>query len=178
MGPGRSALWQEDSAAKVREGGSKLELFGLQLVFCGLCILGLLVYGTLSGTLVWAWLWRWGLLSLLSVFLVTVDLAGMTPVLKSGTHKERGFRIAIDTDRCAGEGTCIAVCPRGCFALDAVQRKVNIASGWRCVQCGACVVQCPCDALSFVGPAGETLPPETIRTYKLNLMGKRAEPGD
>jgi ferredoxin len=43
-----------------------------------------------------------------------------------------------------------------------------------CVQCGACVVQCPEDALAFVTPSGQRIPPETIRTYKLNLLGRRA----
>jgi ferredoxin len=43
----------------------------------------------------------------------------------------------------------------------------------RCVQCGACIVQCPFDALCFIGPKGETLSPETIRKFKLNMMGHR-----
>jgi len=42
-----------------------------------------------------------------------------------------------------------------------------------CVQCGACIVQCPCDALFFQSPKGEIIFPESIRKFKLNLMGKR-----
>lgn len=154
---------------------------GLQLILWGLCLVGLVVYAVLSGTLAWAWLWRWGLLALVLVILVTVDLTGMTPVYKSGTHEERAFRIALDPACCIGCGVCVRVCPRGCFVVDAqgpgaAPGKAAMPGSSRCVQCGACVVQCPSDALSFVGPAGEVLAPETVRRFKLNLMGKRTQP--
>jgi len=48
----------------------------------------------------------------------------------------------------------------------------------RCVQCGACVVQCPGDALSLRGPGGEILSPETLREHKLDMMGVRARGKD
>ena len=41
------------------------------------------------------------------------------------------------------------------------------------MQCGACVVQCPFDALFFQSPDGQVLTPETVRRFKLNLMGHR-----
>jgi len=41
------------------------------------------------------------------------------------------------------------------------------------VKCGACIVQCPGDALCFSDPHGNKIPPEVIRRFKLNLMGKR-----
>lgn len=47
----------------------------------------------------------------------------------------------------------------------------------RCERCGACIVQCPTDALAFVTPAGKRIPPEEIRRYKLNLMGRRMREG-
>jgi ferredoxin len=43
----------------------------------------------------------------------------------------------------------------------------------QCVQCGACIVQCPFDALHFRGPKGKIVPPEVIRRFKLNLLGGR-----
>jgi NAD-dependent dihydropyrimidine dehydrogenase PreA subunit len=158
-------------------GGRRLpfEQGGLQIALWGLCLLGLVVYASLAGTLVWVWLWRWGLLSLVLVVLVAVDLTGMTPVYKSGTHEDRRFRIALDVERCVGDGACERVCPRNCFVLDVERGKATMPHALRCVQCGACIVQCPGDALSFVGPAGEVLAPETIRRYKLNMMGKRAQ---
>jgi len=48
----------------------------------------------------------------------------------------------------------------------------------RCEQCGACIVQCPTDALAFVPPGGEQVPPEAIRRYKLNLLGRRGRSDD
>jgi ferredoxin len=41
------------------------------------------------------------------------------------------------------------------------------------VQCGACIVQCPFDALSFAAPDGTHVAPEVIREFKLNLLGSR-----
>jgi NAD-dependent dihydropyrimidine dehydrogenase PreA subunit len=147
---------------------------GLQLILWVLCVVGLAGFAALSGNLTWAWLWRWGLLALVLVVLVTIDLTGMTPVTKSGTHEDRLFRVVLDVDSCAGEGTCEQVCPRGCFVRDPVRGKADMPGSERCVRCGACVVQCPCDALSFVGPADEVIDPATVRRFKLNLMGKRA----
>ena len=145
----------------------------LQLVLWVLSAIGLVLYGRLAGTFSWPWLWRWALLMLALVVLVTVDLAGMTPVLKSATHEERLFRVALDRERCVGEGACTQVCPRECFELDRSSGKATIPGALRCVQCGACVVQCPTDALSFVGPKGQVVAPDSIRRHKLDLMGKR-----
>jgi hypothetical protein len=37
-------------------------------------------------------------------------------------------------------------------------------------------VQCPYDALFFQRPDGKVVSPETVRRFKLNLLGKRAVP--
>jgi ferredoxin len=172
------ARWLEPvRSAGIR--GLSFERGGLQLLLWTLCLVGLLVHAVLAGTLAWAWLWRWGLLALVLVTLVTVDLTGMTPVYKSGTHEEQRFHIAVDLERCTGCGVCEQVCPRNCFVVDAdgleaVRGKAAMPGSSRCVQCGACIVQCPSDALSFVSPRGEVLAPGTIRRHKLNLMGRRA----
>jgi NAD-dependent dihydropyrimidine dehydrogenase PreA subunit len=101
-------------------------------------------------------------------------LDGSTPLYKSGLHEDRLLRIALDTDTCKGRAMCWEVCPKNCYVIDTERHKAAIALPDACVQCGACVVQCPEDALAFVTPSGERIPPATIRTYKLNLLGRRA----
>jgi ferredoxin len=150
--------------------GLSFERGGIQLGLWACCMVGLVVYALLTGTFSWGWLWRWALLAGVLCVLVTVDLAGMTPVLKSGTHEERFYRVVLDLDRCTGDGACAAVCPRGCFEVGNVATMPGAA---RCVQCGACVVQCPGDALSMMGPGGEVISPGVVRRHKLNLMGSR-----
>jgi ferredoxin len=51
-------------------------------------------------------------------------------------------------------------------------RVAAVPGAERCVRCGACIVQCPFDALYFKSPDGRVIPPETIRKYKLNLTGR------
>jgi ferredoxin len=53
-------------------------------------------------------------------------------------------------------------------------RKVDLAHDDRCIRCGACVVQCPTDALFFEDDAGRRIEPDVIRRFKLNLLGRRA----
>ena len=68
---------------------------------------------------------------------------------------------------------CEQVCPRDCYEVDRDRHTARIPRARRCVKCGACMVQCPFDALYFQGPTGEILTPETVRRFKLNLVGKR-----
>jgi len=113
------------------------------------------------------------LISLVILLLLNIDLMGSTPVYKSGLHEERYLQIFLDTERCRGAGYCESVCPKNCFEVDAVHHAATMPRAEACVQCGACVVQCPFDALYFRNSKGEMLPPATVREYKLNLMGKR-----
>jgi NAD-dependent dihydropyrimidine dehydrogenase PreA subunit len=116
----------------------------------------------------------WGLASLFIALLVGMDLAGSTPLYKSGLHQDRLLHIGLDSEACQGRAMCWEVCPMNCYVIDTQRHKAVIALPDACVQCGACVVQCPEDALAFVTPSGQRIPPETIRTYKLNLLGRRA----
>jgi len=118
----------------------------------------------------------WSLASLLVVLLISMDLAGSTPLYKSGLHEDRLLHIVLDEGVCRGRAMCWEVCPENCYVIDPVRHKAVIALPDACVQCGACVVQCPEDALAFATPSGERIPPEVVRTYKLNLLGRRANP--
>lgn len=116
----------------------------------------------------------WSLASFFLMLLVSMDLAGSTPVYKSGLHEDRLLHVELNEGACTGRAMCREVCPKDCYIVDAVRHKAEIAKPNACVQCGACVVQCPEDALAFVTPAGERIPPDVIRTYKLNMLGARA----
>jgi NAD-dependent dihydropyrimidine dehydrogenase PreA subunit len=122
-----------------------------------------------SGALVAAGVVTAGLVALL-----TFDYSGSTP-LEGGSHFEsREWSISLDLERCAGVYSCWEVCPEACFEKREDARKVDLAHDERCVRCGACVVQCPQDALFFAAEDGRRIAPETIRRFKMNLFGKRS----
>ena len=105
--------------------------------------------------------------------LLTFDYAGSTP-LEGGSHfEEREWRVAFDESACEGVFRCWEVCPEACFERDESRRKVILAHDERCIRCGACVVQCPKDALYFESADGERIAPDVIRRFKLNLLGER-----
>ena len=147
---------------------------GYPLVLWGLFLAGLAAYFLLSGEPDWGLFLRWGIISLFILLLLSMDLMGSTPIYKSSLHEDRLFSVALDQHRCRGAGFCQDVCPRGCFKVDRSRHTATIQRVQSCVQCGACIVQCPFDALSFRSADGKVILPETIRKYKLNLMGKRA----
>lgn len=130
-----------------------------------------------TGHFSWGEAWRWGLASLVVLLLLGLDLTGSTPVYKSGLHEDRLLEIALDEERCRGAGFCEQVCPKHVFEVDHGRRLATLARRGDCVQCGACIVQCPFDALHFDRPDGQAIAPATIRRYKLNLLGSRRDPG-
>jgi NAD-dependent dihydropyrimidine dehydrogenase PreA subunit len=105
--------------------------------------------------------------------LLTFDYAGSTPTEGGAHFEERRWHIALDLERCRGVFSCVEVCPEACFDRDEEARKAIQSHDERCIRCGACVVQCPMDALAFEDAEGQRIEPETIRHYKLNLLGQR-----
>ncbi len=128
----------------------------------------------LAGTLSCGLLLRWGIAAAVVVLILGLDLTGSTPTYKSGLHEDRHLAIRLDHDACKGAAFCEDVCPVRVFVVDHDRRKATMPGAANCVQCGACIVQCPFDALHFQTPKGDIIPPETIRRFKLNLLGKRA----
>jgi NAD-dependent dihydropyrimidine dehydrogenase PreA subunit len=133
--------------------------------------LGAHVYS--GGTWNTSHLMGWSLAALFLVLLISMDMAGNTPIYKSGLHEDRRLRVVLDSEACRGRVMCWEVCPKNCYIIDTSIHKAVIALPDACVQCGACIVQCPEDALAFVDPAGQRISPETIRKYKLNMLGRR-----
>ncbi len=146
---------------------------GLQLILWGALILGLIAYSILVGDLTWGFIFRWVFISFVVVLILSLDLTGSTPVYKSDLHEDRLLKVVLDEEKCKGTGFCEQVCPRNCFEVDRHRHMATMPRAELCVQCGACIVQCPFDALYFKSPQGEIIPPETIRKFKLNLIGKR-----
>jgi len=149
---------------------------GLPLVLWALFMLGLVGYGTLTGNISRFLIFRWGLISFIVLMVLGLDLTGSTPVYKSGLHEDRLLQIVLDEQRCKGAGFCEQVCPTNVFEVDYDARLASLPRRDACVQCGACIVQCPFDALYFRSPDGDVVTPDTVRQFKLNLIGNREVP--
>jgi NAD-dependent dihydropyrimidine dehydrogenase PreA subunit len=147
---------------------------GIPLLLWGLFLLALALGELATGQLAWGTTLRWGAASFVVLLILGLDLTGSTPVYKSGLHEDRLLRIELDPSRCKGAGFCEQVCPKDVFEIDGERRMALLPRQEQCVQCGACIVQCPFDALSFRSPDGGVVEPETVRRFKLNLLGSRA----
>jgi NAD-dependent dihydropyrimidine dehydrogenase PreA subunit len=126
-----------------------------------------------SEGLSWDWAVRWGLAALVILLILCVEITGTTPVYKSGLQEDRLLQIVLDSDLCGGIGTCEQVCPTDVFKVSPAEQTAALVGEKDCVQCGACIVQCPLDALYFSSPGGGKVTPDAVRKYKLNLLGKR-----
>lgn len=147
---------------------------GIQLILLGILIAALVGIGHVAGHLSLSFVLRWGTLLAVVVLTLSIDLMGSTPLYKSGLHKDRWLEIVIDEDKCKGSEFCEQVCPRNCYKVDEKRRLATRPRGHLCVQCGACIVQCPFDSLFFESPDGEVILPDTVRKFKLNMMGTRS----
>jgi NAD-dependent dihydropyrimidine dehydrogenase PreA subunit len=107
----------------------------------------------------------------------TFDYPGSTPIQGGSHFEEHAWRVVLDGERCDGVYSCWEVCPRTCYEKPADtgdDHRIALSHPERCVRCGACLVQCPVDALCFEDEHGSRIEPDTIRRFKLNLMGQRS----
>jgi len=146
---------------------------GFQLILWAIFIFILTSYHIFQKDFSWGFTFYWSFISLIIILILSMDLMGSTPLYKSSLQEDRLLRVILDRKKCKGIGFCEQVCPRNCFKIDKDRRITTMPGSIRCVQCGACIVQCPFNALYFKSPKGDIIPPETIRKFKLNLMGKR-----
>ena len=145
----------------------------VSLILSAVFLLLVALYGLLTGNFSSDFMLHAGILTVMIIFLLNLDLKGSTPVYKSGLHEDSLLKITIDENKCKGAAFCEDVCPRDCYEVNRKKHLASIPRADDCVQCGACIVQCPFDALYFTSPEGRIIPPETIRRFKLNLLGKR-----
>lgn len=115
-----------------------------------------------------------GVAAVLAMGILAIDLAGTTPWYGSNINTFRN-RVYIDlvSDRCMGASDCVQVCPRNVFEMNGPMQKVEVVRPSDCIQCGACIVQCPYDALRFRYDDGRLVEPATIRRTRINMMGRR-----
>jgi NAD-dependent dihydropyrimidine dehydrogenase PreA subunit len=115
-----------------------------------------------------------GLGAVVAMAILSVDLAGTTPWYGSNINMFRNkAHIDLVADRCMGVSQCVQVCPRNVFRMDGLKQKVEVMRPDDCIQCGACVVQCLCDALRFRYDDGRIVEPATIRKTRMNMVGRR-----
>lgn len=61
----------------------------------------------------------------------------------------RNLEIRFYPEKCKGVWQCYDVCPVGCWMPDYSKRVVMFHDCRRCIACGACVLQCPEDAIEL-----------------------------
>jgi NAD-dependent dihydropyrimidine dehydrogenase PreA subunit len=61
----------------------------------------------------------------------------------------RYLKIHFYPERCKGVLQCYNVCPVGCWKPDRSKRVVIFHDPEKCIACGACVLQCPQDAIEL-----------------------------
>ena len=106
--------------------------------------------------------------------LISIDLAGTTPWYASYINTFRNTaHIELVADRCTAAAECVRVCPREVLEMNERRRKVEIKKAEWCIQCGACIVQCPTDALRFRYDDGRVVEAPTIRRTRMNMLGRR-----
>ena len=111
---------------------------------------------------------------LVGMAMLSVDLAGTTPWYDSYVNTfVNPVHVELIPDRCTGAAECVQVCPRDVLKMNGRRRKVEIAHPDQCIRCGACIVQCPEDALRFRSDDGSVVEAPTIRTTRMNSVGRR-----
>lgn len=76
----------------------------------------------------------------------------------------------LDEQACIGCGTCLAVCPHQVFVL--ADGKVSLRLPDKCMECGACAVNCPVGALAV--DAGVGCASGMIHEWVSSWRGKRS----
>jgi NAD-dependent dihydropyrimidine dehydrogenase PreA subunit len=61
--------------------------------------------------------------------------------------------LSLDRDKCVGCGDCVTVCPQQCYTMGDDGKSIH-AFPERCMECGACRLNCRSQAISVEAGAG------------------------
>ena len=126
------------------------------------------------GSITSAHLWLAAGTAIVATAVLSTDLAGSTPWYGSYINRfHNEARVDLVEARCTGAAECVQVCPRNVLEMNGRRRKVEIKRPDQCIQCGACIVQCPEDALRFRYDDGRVVEAVTIRRTRMNMVGRR-----
>ena len=78
-----------------------------------------------------------------------MDLLGELSKELDTVRNLRKLSIKFDPDRCKGVWQCYNVCPVGCWTPNYETRIVTFHDPELCIACGACVLQCPQNAMEL-----------------------------
>ena len=71
------------------------------------------------------------------------------------TYLKNVASLSFDDQRCVGCGKCEEVCPHGVFSADKVdKKKARIVEKDLCMECGACAMNCPAEAINVNAGVG------------------------
>jgi ferredoxin len=76
----------------------------------------------------------------------------------------------INSDLCAGCGTCIDCCQMEAITLDSDTSNINRL---RCIGCGNCISVCPSEAIELLKKEQQFTPPKTLTEYYENNLAIR-----
>jgi NAD-dependent dihydropyrimidine dehydrogenase PreA subunit len=86
-----------------------------------------------------------------SVWVVQAASSGYTPFKQcnysQAFYGQQPISIAVVEEDCTGCAICAQVCPLDCFERMPASRTFDITHPERCVECGACFIQCPTGAV-------------------------------
>jgi NAD-dependent dihydropyrimidine dehydrogenase PreA subunit len=60
-------------------------------------------------------------------------------------YLENVVTLQLDTEKCNGCGMCVNVCPHAVLSIN--DRKAVITDKGACMECGACAINCPVNAI-------------------------------
>ncbi len=131
--------------------------------------------------------WPLQILALILMIFLIYDADGMTPTLRSSlgarswnkgklTMLERWGssyqltpygKISINLEQCTGCGVCMDVCPMLIPVIEKKKKKVSLRKPNYCVNCRACVIRCPTNAL-LLAPETEAAKIALEKYQKIN----------